>query len=88
MGSMFKNPPGDYAGRLIDAAGLKGTSIGDAEISGLHANFFINRGNARAIDVKRLIDLARKKVKEEFNIELELEIELIGDWDLEGQNKE
>jgi UDP-N-acetylmuramate dehydrogenase len=88
MGSMFKNPPGDYAGRLIEAAGLKGTRIGEAEISSLHANFFVNRGNARASDVRNLIDLARNRVKEEFNIELELEIELIGDWDLEDRVEE
>jgi UDP-N-acetylmuramate dehydrogenase len=88
MGSMFKNPPGDYAGKLIEAAGLKGTRIGEAEISSLHANFFINHGNARASDVRRLIDLARDKVKEKFNVELELEIELIGDWDLEDLNRE
>ena len=80
MGSMFKNPPGDYAGKLIDAAGLKGTRIGDAEISSLHANFFINHGNARAEDVKTLLDLARNTVAEKFSVKLELEIQLIGEW--------
>ncbi|MFC2025761.1 UDP-N-acetylmuramate dehydrogenase [Chloroflexota bacterium] len=80
MGSMFKNPPDDYAGRLIEAAGLKGFYIGDAEISSLHANFFINRGNASAEDIRTLINLARKKVAEEFDIQLELEIVLLGDW--------
>jgi UDP-N-acetylmuramate dehydrogenase len=80
MGSMFKNPPGDYAGRLIEAAGLKGTVIGDAMISTLHANFFINRGQATSADIYRLIDLARKTVAEKFSISLELEIELVGDW--------
>jgi UDP-N-acetylmuramate dehydrogenase len=79
---MFKNPAGDYAGRLIDAAGLKGARIGDAEISSLHANFFINRGNATADDVLSLIRLARNEVFDQFDIELELEIELIGDLEL------
>lgn len=78
MGSMFKNPPGDYAGRLIEAAGLKGTRIGNARISTVHANFFVNLGGATAADVQALIDLARKRVQEQFGVELELEIELIG----------
>ncbi len=81
MGSMFKNPPGDYAGRLIEAAGLKGTVIGDAEISPLHANFFVNRGKATAADIYALVDQARTRVAEQFGINLELEIELIGEWD-------
>ena len=78
---MFKNPPGDYAGRLIEAAGLKGARIGDAEISPLHANFFINRGHATATDIYRLIQLAQKTVKDNFKLELELEVELVGDWE-------
>jgi UDP-N-acetylmuramate dehydrogenase len=86
MGSMFKNPPGDYAGKLIEAAGLKGLCVGDAEISQLHANFFINRGQASARDVKKLIDTARSTVEEKFGIRLELEIELIGEWDFERQD--
>ena len=80
LGSMFRNPPGDAAGRLIDQCGLKGTRVGDAEISMVHANFFVNHGRAKARDVKALIDLARQQVKEKFGIELELEIELIGEW--------
>ena len=79
MGSMFKNPPGDYAGRLIESAGLKGKRIGDAEISDLHANFFVNRGEASAADIYALIQQARSAVVEKFSVELELEIELIGD---------
>ena len=79
MGSMFKNPPGDYAGRLIEAAGLKGTRIGGVEISPLHANFFINHESATASDVFKLIRLAQKAVFDSFGIDLELEIELIGD---------
>jgi UDP-N-acetylmuramate dehydrogenase len=80
LGSMFKNPPGTAAGRLIDECGLKGTRIGDVEISTVHGNFFVNHGGATATDVKALIDLARATVRERFGIELELEIELIGDW--------
>ena len=79
-GSMFKNPPGDYAGRLIEAAGLKGTQIGGAQISTRHANFFINLGSATASDVYALIQRARQKVAERFGVQLELEIELLGDW--------
>jgi UDP-N-acetylmuramate dehydrogenase len=77
---MFKNPPGNAAGRLIDQCGLKGTRVGDAEISPVHANFFVNHGQAKASDVKALIDLAQQWVKEKYGIELELEIELLGEW--------
>lgn len=80
IGSMFKNPPGDYAGRLIDAAGLKGTRIGGAQISEKHANFFLNVGEATAADVKVLADLARSLVFDRFGVSLELEIELVGEW--------
>jgi UDP-N-acetylmuramate dehydrogenase len=80
MGSMFKNPPGDYAGRLIEAAGLKGTRLGTAEISPVHGNFFLNTGDTRAEDVKALIDLAQQTVHEKFGVELELEVELVGEW--------
>ena len=80
MGSMFKNPPGDSAGRLIEAAGLKGKRIGNAQISPLHGNFFLNLGEARAVDVFALIQAARRAVQAQFGIELELEIELVGEW--------
>jgi len=80
MGSMFKNPNGDYAGKLIEAAGLKGTRIGNAEISPLHGNFFINHGTTKADDIRALIELVLKTVKEKQGVELELEIELVGDW--------
>jgi UDP-N-acetylmuramate dehydrogenase len=80
MGSMFKNPPGESAGRLIEAAGLKGERIGNAQISPLHANFFLNLGEARAADVYALIQEARKAVHEHSGIELELEIQLAGEW--------
>ena len=79
-GSVFKNPPGDYAGRLIEEAGLKGTKIGGAEISDVHANFVVNTGTATAADVKGLIDLAHRSVQEGSGISLELEIELLGRW--------
>ncbi len=80
LGSMFKNPPGDYAGRLIEAAGLKGHRMGNAEISRQHANFFINLGDAKAEDIRALLDLARKMVREKFGVDLEPEIILAGDW--------
>jgi len=80
-GSMFKNPQGDFAGRLIEAAGLKGERRGEAEISTLHANFFLNRGNARAADVWELLQLARQRVADQFGIQLELEVELVGEWE-------
>jgi UDP-N-acetylmuramate dehydrogenase len=80
MGSMFKNPAGDKAGRLIEAAGLKGTRMGSAEISIHHANYFINHGQTRAEDMNALIDLAKNTVAEKFGIMLELEVELIGEW--------
>ncbi len=78
VGSIFKNPPDDYAGRLIEAVGLKGRAEGGAEISPLHANFFVNRGGARAKDILRLIDLARRSVRARFGITLEPEIERVG----------
>lgn len=76
-GSVFKNPPGDFAGRLIEAVGLKGTRIGDAEISPLHANYIVNHGQARAADILALIDLARATVAERFGITLQLEVRII-----------
>jgi UDP-N-acetylmuramate dehydrogenase len=79
-GSMFKNPPGDFAGRLVEAAGMKGVKIGQAEISTRHANFFINRGGASAADVARLLIEARRRVRQSAGVDLELEIELFGDW--------
>ncbi|MGM0380400.1 MAG: UDP-N-acetylmuramate dehydrogenase [bacterium] len=73
-GSIFKNPPDKNAGALIEEAGLKGTECGDAKISEKHANFIINRGEARAADVMELIRRARRAVKNKFNIPLETEI--------------
>jgi UDP-N-acetylmuramate dehydrogenase len=79
-GSVFQNPPGDFAGRLIDAAGLKNTQIGGALVSPVHANFFVNTGAASANDLLGLIRLAQAKVKEEFGIQLQPEVEFIGEW--------
>jgi UDP-N-acetylmuramate dehydrogenase len=86
MGSMFKNPPGDYAGRLIEEAGLKGIRVGDASISSLHGNFFINYGNATASDVWELINLAKNIVSNRFGIEMELEIQLVGEWQVDRKS--
>jgi UDP-N-acetylmuramate dehydrogenase len=80
LGSMFKNPPDDYAGRLIEEAGLKGTRVGNVEISTDHANFFVNRGGASANDIATLIALVKDQVYEKYGKELELEIQFIGDW--------
>ncbi|MFO0726881.1 MAG: UDP-N-acetylmuramate dehydrogenase [Myxococcota bacterium] len=79
-GSIFKNPPGDYAGRLIEAAGLKGTRVGAARISELHANFIVNAGGARAREVVELAELAQARVKEKFSVELEWEVKRLGDF--------
>jgi UDP-N-acetylmuramate dehydrogenase len=81
VGSMFKNPPGDYAGRLIEQAGLKGTSIGSVEVSPVHANYFINDGGTLAQDIFSLVRLTQKAVMQKFGVQLELEIELIGEWE-------
>ncbi|MBN1123066.1 MAG: UDP-N-acetylmuramate dehydrogenase [Anaerolineae bacterium] len=80
IGSMFMNPPGDHAGRLIEAAGLKGKRIGGAQISEKHANFFLNAEDATAADVRALVDLARREVLAQFGISLELEVEMVGEW--------
>jgi len=81
MGSVFRNPPGDKAGRLIEEVGLKGKRIGGAEISPLHANFIINTGGASAQDVWELIDLVQRSLEKKFGILLHPEIQLVGDWD-------
>jgi UDP-N-acetylmuramate dehydrogenase len=79
-GSVFKNPPGDFAGRLIEQAGMKGTIHGKAQISDRHANFIVNSGGASAADVVALIREARNRVHEKFGVDLELEVELRGEW--------
>jgi UDP-N-acetylmuramate dehydrogenase len=80
-GSVFKRTAQYPAGFLIEQAGLKGKRIGDAQISSKHANFIVNLGQARASEVKALMDMARDAVLQQFGIELELEQELVGEWD-------
>ncbi len=79
-GSVFKNPESDTAGRLIDAAGCKGMRVGDVEVSRVHANYFINKGNARCRDFIELIETVKARVREESGIELEPEVRIIG-WE-------
>jgi UDP-N-acetylmuramate dehydrogenase len=80
-GSVFRNPPGDHAGRLIEAAGLKGHRIGTAQVSTLHANFIVtDRGTGRAADVRAVGDHVRHVVVERFGVDLQYEIEFVGDW--------
>ncbi len=76
-GSIFKNPKGDFAGRLIEAAGCKGMRIGDAQVSTKHANFIVNLGEAKARDVIKLMTCVQKEVKDKFKIELEPEIKFM-----------
>ncbi|MCH8821243.1 UDP-N-acetylmuramate dehydrogenase [Patescibacteria group bacterium] len=80
VGSTFKNPENYHSGELIEKAGLKGKKIGGAKISEKHANFIINEGDATAADVKKLIDLMKKTVKEKFDVDLEEEVRYIGEW--------
>jgi len=80
LGSIFKNPPGDYAGRLIETCGLKGLTVGGAQVSPVHANFFINRGGATASDYSALIDQVQAAVLERTGVRLETEIERLGVW--------
>lgn len=78
-GSMFKNPPGDYAGRLIEAAGLKGYQVGGVQVSPVHANFFVNDGTGTASDYYNVVQHVKSLVADQFGIELELEVEILGD---------
>jgi len=80
-GSVFVNPPGDFAGRLIEQAGLKGRAIGGAQISEKHANFIINLGGAKAAEVIELIALARATVRQKFSVALQPEVKLVGTFD-------
>ena len=78
-GCVFKNPPKDSAGRLIEAAGLKGFRVGDAEVSLKHGNFIVNRGQATAADVIALIGKVRQAIKRQFGVRLDLELKIVGD---------
>ena len=78
-GSVFKNPPGDYAGRLIEQAGLKGLTEGQAQVSEKHANFIVNLGNATAKDVLVLLNRVRSVVQERYGVRLEAEVRIWGD---------
>lgn len=80
LGSMFKNPEHYYAGYLIEAAGLKGLRCGGAHISEKHANFFLNDENATAEDIRTLVAEAWHAVRDQFGVELEIEVELVGKW--------
>ncbi|MFH1124138.1 MAG: UDP-N-acetylmuramate dehydrogenase [Pseudomonadota bacterium] len=77
-GSVFKNPPNDYAGRLIEMAGLKGKQVGGAMISRKHANFIVNTGGATAADILALMELARERVMKDTGVQLETEIRVVG----------
>lgn len=79
-GSIFRNPPGDHAGRLIEAAGLKGHRLGGAMVSEKHANFIVNAGGASAVDVRELMRLCQREVKERFGVDLVPEVEAVGEW--------
>jgi UDP-N-acetylmuramate dehydrogenase len=79
-GSIFKNPPGAYAGKLIETAGLKGLACGRAQVSERHANFIVNKGGATATEVKRLIGQIQQVVWEKTRVRLEPEVRLVGEW--------
>ncbi len=80
-GSVFKNPPGDHAGRLVEAAGLKGLRVGGAVVSEKHGNFIVNEQNAAATEVRALIDEVQRRVFETFGVRLEPEVEFVGEWE-------
>ena len=77
-GSVFRNPAGDYAARLIEASGLKGTRAGDAVVSEKHANFILNLGKATAADVESLIQRVADRVREDHGVELQREVHIVG----------
>jgi UDP-N-acetylmuramate dehydrogenase len=79
-GSVFANPPGDHAGRLIEASGLKGRQIGGAQVAQMHANWIVNRGGATASDVRDLIALCQSEVENQHGVRLRHEVRMLGDW--------
>jgi len=79
-GSVFKNPQGDFAARLIEVCGLKGYRIGDAVVSEKHANFIINSGNASASDIEKLMELVQKTVEQEQGVKLQSEVKIVGEY--------
>jgi UDP-N-acetylmuramate dehydrogenase len=79
-GSVFKNPPDDHAGRLVEAAGLKGLRVGGAVVSEKHGNFIVNERDASAADVRALIEEVQRRVFETFGVRLEPEVEFVGEW--------
>lgn len=79
-GSVFRNPPGDHAGHLVELTGLRGTGIGNVEVSAKHGNFIINRGNGRAEDVRALIELVQERVYAYSGIHLEPEVKFVGEF--------
>jgi UDP-N-acetylmuramate dehydrogenase len=79
-GSIFRNPPGDFAGRLIEAAGLKGRVVGGAMVSEKHANFIVNTNGATANDVRALMTLVQQEVAQRLDVKLVPEVELVGEW--------
>jgi UDP-N-acetylmuramate dehydrogenase len=78
-GSVFRNPEGDYAGRLIEAMGLKGFKLGGAQVSEKHANFIVNDGSASAADIENLILLVQQKVETQYGIKLTPEVHVVGE---------
>ncbi len=86
-GSVFRNPQGDFAGRLIESAGLKGKRIGGASVSEKHANFIINEGDASAADIEALIEHIRAQVRAHSGVELELEVRIVGEPSRSGEQR-
>jgi UDP-N-acetylmuramate dehydrogenase len=78
-GSVFRNPPGDYAARLIESAGLKGCCVGGACVSEKHANFIVNTGNATSTDIETLINRIQEQVEGQHGVVLELEVHIVGE---------